>query len=478
MFLFCTTATWSSGADERCSDTSTFAYNLNWASVQMPAGTPLSSTVTVGSFQYTHNFGASDAGWLLYSSSTTSLGDPFTHTGTTSLLKSADGTIGYIPITIDFPYTRTAGASCRAFMKGAAFHITSPTSSSASSAGSPNTPVAGTVTRISSSSSLLSSVTLPAISQQSNAAATVAAEDTGVDTLPSTSASSSSPVLAQHSSPPTGAIIGGVVGGIALLGIFALILLLLYKKKIRELKTGEPDLLTYNTNTTTTGGNGDGDSTKGPMRTASFDPFATYPASSPMGQTMSSIEPLHTASTTLIPLPFRPIETPFGNRGFDIQRQQQQRRAPREGQTTNQQGNRPLSGDTSVAGTGAEAPPAYSAVHSASNSHRHGEEDEDDEEEYEYEEGEDEEYDQMSPSQFGDGSSQVASSARVDSIIEGGGGGVGSDTSHQARRRQQERFSAFVLEKNRRSWNLPPIPSHNPNPTTATNTTTTGQNTH
>ncbi|KAG8829848.1 hypothetical protein FRC17_005907 [Serendipita sp. 399] len=427
----------------------TFAYNLNWASDQIAAGTPLSNTVTVGSSRNTNNFAASDPGWLLHSSSTTSLGDPFTHSGTTSISKSADGNTGYIPITIDFSFTRTAGADCNWYMKGAVFHITNPASSAA---GSSSPSATGTVAQVSGASSSLSVLALPAISQQSNSEG----GDAAVGTLPSSSASNSASV----SSVPIGAIVGGVLGGMALLGVFSLLLFLLYRKKVRELKRGDQDLLAHNNMATS--GNGDGDSTKGPMTANPFDPFHTYHTTSPMGQTMSSIEPLHT-STTAIPLPFHPVDYPYGNNSFGAQQQQRTRR---EGQAIDQQSQRPLSNDISVFGVDAP-PPAYSAVHSTPNDHGHSHRgDEDDEEE---------EYGLTSPSHLGHGSSQVASSARAEDEFSTDGAGVGSEISHQARRRQQERFSAFIEEKNRRSWNLPPIPSNNPNSTT-TNTTTTMQN--
>ncbi|KAG8814877.1 hypothetical protein FRC19_001429 [Serendipita sp. 401] len=423
----------------------TFSYNLNWASFNMSAGTPLSSSVTVGSSRNTDNFGASDAAWLLRDGSVTSLGDPFTHAGTTSVLKSADGTTGYIPITIDFSFTRTAGAECRWFMKGAVFKITSGSGASAttasSSSSSPSVSVSGTVTSASTALTL-SSVALPGLSQSSTLT-----EGQTVGSISSNTASSRS--------IPTAAIVGGVIGGISFLAIFALILFLLYRKKIRELKRRDQNMLMHTAGAVGRSGkhSSDGDSTKVPMTANQSDSFMASPTTA--GLTRSA-EPLYTSTATTpfsVPLSFHSVGLSSTDRTVDSQQQ-----AYQNGQAGGQRRQRPFSnGATSFMDV---PPPAYSTVNSSvrsPNDHGHDGNEEDEEDEL------DDYFHPASPSQLGDDlSSQVASSARAiddSSTREGEVVADGSEISHQVRRRQQERVSAFLEEKNRRSWNnLPPMP--------------------
>ncbi|KAG8812670.1 hypothetical protein FRC17_001911, partial [Serendipita sp. 399] len=218
----------------------TFAYNLNYASDKTDAGAPLSATVTVGSYSKVDNFGVSDRGWLWYSN-TPNLGDPFAHSGTTSLLKSSDGTIGYLPITIDFTFPRQPDSDCTWYFVANPFRITTALGGGASggggatvaatspSSGSSNT---GTGTGTGTLTSLLS-LGLPTQSVGSSHSPSSSALDDVSSGSSSSSGSNTSTTANQK--VPIGAIIGGVVGGLILLVLFALLLLLLYRRKVKEL---------------------------------------------------------------------------------------------------------------------------------------------------------------------------------------------------------------------------------------------------
>ncbi|KAG8805762.1 hypothetical protein FRC18_006497, partial [Serendipita sp. 400] len=229
----------------------TFDYNLNWASDKTAAGAPLSARVSVGDSSSIENFGASDHAWLWYSNAAT-LGDPFHHAGTTSLLKSADGLTGYIPIIIDFSFTRQIGSDCHWYFIGGNFRITPKATTGNSPSSGPGTIAAGTsasslssvtgsVTQLTSHS--LTSIFLPGFSTQS-----VSSSLSGQGPTGGGSNSSSSPNVGDVSahSAPTAAIIGGVLGGLSLLGFFALFLLLLYRRKIRQVRERDRNNLMKN----------------------------------------------------------------------------------------------------------------------------------------------------------------------------------------------------------------------------------------
>ncbi|KAG8807694.1 hypothetical protein FRC17_004313 [Serendipita sp. 399] len=440
----------------------TFAYNLNWAAHETPAGSPLSSVVTVGSSRDTDNFGASDASSLLQSPTSSSLGRsffllyepleklkdpfagaPFTHSGTTSVLKSPDGNMGYVPITIDFAFNRINGPDCNWYMKGAAFRITTLPSSSTRSASS----VSGSASSLSASSSpslsltgtvsgsivALSGVPVPSISQDSNSIGGGGTDPGRLDPSPT------------RRRLPIGIIIGAVIGGIALLCLFTVLLSLIYKKKLRELKRRDQELLMGHTGSNTNGesnnNNGDGDLTMVPMTAVNSDPFGTYPPPlvSSIGHTTSSVENLDTKpvitarSSTL----FDSVDASSADRDSSAQ-QDEEAVGPGVQVGGQQPPLRPISSGTVFSNMGAP-PPAYSAVvNGLTNDRGYEEEDEED--------SDDDDEDQnglTSPSQFEDdsSSSQVDSNARgvdggdMSSSPEGTVVGVRRKVSHQAGRR-------------------------------------------
>ncbi|KAG8808055.1 hypothetical protein FRC18_005243 [Serendipita sp. 400] len=222
----------------------TFDYNLNWASDKTAAGAPLLTRVTVGDSSYIDNFGASDHAWLWYSEPA-SLGDPFTHSGTTSLVKSADGQTAYIPITLDFSFTRQQGGDCTWYFTSRSFRIT-PKSTSSSPSSRPGTIPAGSLSSTSPSSTTgpvtqstqglsysLSNVILPEFSTLSISSSLSGDGSVVAGSDSSSSSPNVSSVSAQ--SVPTAAIIGGVLGGLSLLGFLALFLLSLYRRRKKQL---------------------------------------------------------------------------------------------------------------------------------------------------------------------------------------------------------------------------------------------------
>ncbi|KAG8800985.1 hypothetical protein FRC16_001530 [Serendipita sp. 398] len=219
-----------------------FAYHFKWTSDQVDAGRPLSTQLNVGTSSNTDNFISSDHAALWFTDNPV-LGDPFSHSGTTSLLKSADGATAYIPITVDFSFSRPPGL-CMWYLVARTFRITtltsggtSPSSGSNSSIGASSSVLGsnslsptGSVTSISGPMPLLplSSMTVPGFSPQ-----TSYAHDNGGSTSSSPSDSDST------RNAPTATIVGGVIGGISLLGIVVLVILLLYKRKQRRLRRKE-----------------------------------------------------------------------------------------------------------------------------------------------------------------------------------------------------------------------------------------------
>ncbi|KAG8823366.1 hypothetical protein FRC19_004057 [Serendipita sp. 401] len=85
-----------------------FSYNFNWTSDAVAAGLPLSTTLIVGTSSNTDSFPSSD-NKALWDNPNPDLGNPFSHSGTTSLLKSADGSTAYIPIMLNFSFGRQPG---------------------------------------------------------------------------------------------------------------------------------------------------------------------------------------------------------------------------------------------------------------------------------------------------------------------------------------------------------------------------------
>ncbi|KAG8814662.1 hypothetical protein FRC17_001023, partial [Serendipita sp. 399] len=268
----------------------TFAYNLNWASDKTDAGTPLYARLSIGSYSKVDNFDVSDRAWLFSPPST--LGDPFTHSGTTLLIKSSDGLTGYIPIELEFPFSRALGSLCVWYFIAHSFRITTlPNSVSGSS---PIATYASTSSLSSSSHTggmTLSSLTLPGLTSQSiSPSSSLSPGDVSVGS----SSSSSSSNLTAHRSVPTAAILGGVLGGLFLLGVFTLMCFRLYRKALIKRVGDHP----VKTNFTQGDDIVDGHSTRIPAR--SIEPFLGYPIAltdeikalnSPSGRTGASPPP-------------------------------------------------------------------------------------------------------------------------------------------------------------------------------------------
>ncbi|KAG8837174.1 hypothetical protein FS842_005659 [Serendipita sp. 407] len=212
-----------------------FSYYLIWTSSEVAAGLLLSTKLTVGSSSNTDSFASVDHVWL-WDSVNPVIGDPFSHTGTTSLLKSVDRNTAYIPIIIDFSFARQPGL-CEWYLTAHAFNITTPTTGG----------ISGFSTRAQASSPLSRSISSSATSTKtlpSELVQTTSPDDTlpgelpavGIDlntTLSNGTATDIPPNSRSVQDIPIATIIGGVVGGNFALGILLLSLFLLYKRRKR-----------------------------------------------------------------------------------------------------------------------------------------------------------------------------------------------------------------------------------------------------
>ncbi|KAG8823368.1 hypothetical protein FRC19_004059 [Serendipita sp. 401] len=211
------------------------SYHFLWTSDKVNAGVPLSARFSVGSSSNTDNFLSSDHSALWYSD-VPDLGDPFFHSGTTSLLKSTDGNTAYIPIILDFSFPKEPGLVewyliARKFSVSAPPTSAPPVSGSGSSAQAPSVSspnsISTSVTRTGTSQSgstqtaSLSDAILPGFSPVADSSAIS-------DNVSSSSTSSSNSASTQNI--PIGAIVGGVIGGNFLLGIILFFLFLLYRR--------------------------------------------------------------------------------------------------------------------------------------------------------------------------------------------------------------------------------------------------------
>ncbi|KAG8808170.1 hypothetical protein FRC19_006080, partial [Serendipita sp. 401] len=196
-----------------------FSYQLMWTAFDLPtyegaAGLPLSARLTVGTSSNKDNFVSTEP--QAWADGKADLGEPFFHSGTTTFLKSVDGNIAYIPITLDFSFATERKSSFWYFVSQA-FKITTPTQSSTlSSSGLGSTIRASSPT---SSSSISSSFT-----RRLSSEVIPRPSGNGVPvSLPST------PGLTRRTS--AGMIAGVVVGVLFLLGTIVLVLFLLLKRK-------------------------------------------------------------------------------------------------------------------------------------------------------------------------------------------------------------------------------------------------------
>ncbi|KAG8806842.1 hypothetical protein FRC17_004770, partial [Serendipita sp. 399] len=300
----------------------TFSYHFKWASDQVPAGYPLSAQLAVGSSSNTDSFVSSDAAQLWIDNPI--LGDPFTHSGTTSVLRSADGSTGYIPIILDFSFPRPPPSRCYWFLVTRSFRITTPTSNGGSSP-SPSSalpglaPPSSVAVMVSSTSISVGSTTVSgSVMPVSVAVPIVQTLMTLVLPAPGTSNNNNGGNVASDGSSgrgsvQTSAIVGGVVGAIAFLGlVLALAIFLLRKQRRRSLEQqGEKEMIQ--------GGGGGldgrrrkdsmhqgglaGETTGTPVAFSRPTSFASSPSSSEPGRRVS-------VATSILPTTaFRPISS-------------------------------------------------------------------------------------------------------------------------------------------------------------------------
>ncbi|KAG8824016.1 hypothetical protein FRC17_009198 [Serendipita sp. 399] len=207
-----------------------FSYNLNWASDKTAPGQVLTVHSNFGTSSHIDNFVSNDRYWLWYSNPS-SLGERFAHSGMTSLSKSMDGQTGYIPVVIDFSFKREPGADVIFYMKGATFQITAPAvaNSSPEAAIATSSSLSNTASSvpITTSSSTELVVPLPGISHF-----TVMTEGVSVGNI-----SSLTPELPASPQMSSSMIIGIVISIISALGASVAILLLLYRRKLKQLNS-------------------------------------------------------------------------------------------------------------------------------------------------------------------------------------------------------------------------------------------------
>ncbi|KAG8758700.1 hypothetical protein FRC14_007544 [Serendipita sp. 396] len=218
-----------------------FSYQVDWASSKTARGTSLTSTSAVGSNSFSNNFAADDYEELLHTRQTW-VGDPFSHSGNTAVVKSGSQT-GYISLSVGLTFPREVSAYINYYMKGYQFRITTPTSVVETPAAStPNSPSpSSSPVSTSSTSSSLSSVTSTSLSSLSHTlapdASTSQSSDSGGGASIASSSSNSNPVPSNK--VPTAAIAGGVMGAIALLSAFIILFLLYRRRKQRQIEERE-----------------------------------------------------------------------------------------------------------------------------------------------------------------------------------------------------------------------------------------------
>ncbi|KAG8812669.1 hypothetical protein FRC17_001910 [Serendipita sp. 399] len=375
----------------------TFSYHFKWASDQVPAGYPLSAQLAVGSSSNTDSFVSSDPAQLWIDNPI--LGDPFTHSGTTSALRSADGSTGYIPIILDFTFPRPPPSRCYWFLVARSFRITTPTfnggsSPSPSSAPGPAPPSSVAVMISSTSISVGSTTVSGSVMPVSVAVPIVQTLMTLVLPAPGTSNNNGGNIASDGSSGrggvQTSAIVGGVVGAIAFLGlILALAIFLLRKQRRRSLEQGEKEMIQ--------GGGGGGldgrrrkdsmhqgalaGTTGTPVAFSRPTSFASSPSSSEPGRRVSVATSILPATT------FRPISSsrvvePVSENGAAPDRRSAATGGG-GGRGQRRRGHQTLflAGPTPMTATYSDVPPpAYSDVNGTTGiTYYHGEEDEGDE---------------------------------------------------------------------------------------------------
>ncbi|KAG8758707.1 hypothetical protein FRC14_007551 [Serendipita sp. 396] len=213
-----------------------FSYQINWASSKTARGTPLTSTSIVGTTSFSDNFAADDHEELLHTRQTW-VGDPFSHSGNTPVVKDEDQ-MGYIPLMVRLTFPREPSAYINTSMKSYKFRITTPTSVvEAPVASVPNSPSSNPSSPVSTSSSTsmsLSSVTTASLSSLPYTLAldayTSQSSDSGWG--PSVASSPSNNNRGPSNKVSKAAVAGGVMGAIALLSAFIIGFVLYRRRKL------------------------------------------------------------------------------------------------------------------------------------------------------------------------------------------------------------------------------------------------------
>ncbi|KAG8808835.1 hypothetical protein FRC17_003751 [Serendipita sp. 399] len=175
--------------------------------------------------------------------------------GATSVSKSRDGTTGYVPIILDHTITRPAsGADIRSYLIVRTFSL-SGGGGGGGGGGSGNSPSAasGSTATSAPSASSASDVSSPSL----NAAVSMSLSGTflipilpgatGQPVPASIAAGGGDPAMGSTGNGGSGervskaGIIGGILGGLVLSGVFALVFFLLYKRKMREVQKREEE---------------------------------------------------------------------------------------------------------------------------------------------------------------------------------------------------------------------------------------------
>ncbi|KAG8784637.1 hypothetical protein FRC20_001076 [Serendipita sp. 405] len=224
-----------------------FSYQVDWASTITPRGTSLTSTSTVGSNSFSSDFAADNHDELLYTRQTW-VGDPFSHSGNTPVVKYG-GQMGYIDLSVGLTFPRKTSDYINYYMKGYKFRITTPTSvveaPAASNTNSPSPSSSSSVSTTSSAPTSLSSGTNTSLASLPNTLApdvgTSQSSDSGGGASVASSSSNNNPAPSKKVS--TAAIAGGVLGAVALLS--ALIFFFLFHRRRKQRREEEMKRAVY-----------------------------------------------------------------------------------------------------------------------------------------------------------------------------------------------------------------------------------------
>ncbi|KAG8827540.1 hypothetical protein FRC17_007808, partial [Serendipita sp. 399] len=219
----------------------TFTYNYYYAAKETPPGTTQSVRVTVGSWSGLVNFGSLS---LTDPYLNEPLFEPFIQSGTTSVTKSPDGTNGYLPITVDFSFTRvTMWDEFRLSFIGHTFSL-KPSTLLPPASGSTTSSVTSASSELSTISRAANPSTSGALSgsiSPDTSSSSIAVGDPAVGFNDGMTGSS----RASNGRGLKAGIIGGALGGLALCAGLAFLLFLVCKRKRRGWQKQEEEGQVY-----------------------------------------------------------------------------------------------------------------------------------------------------------------------------------------------------------------------------------------